>query len=71
MRKAGYVLSMSEKRNAYRISFEKPDGERSLRRLRRKWEDNIKMALRYILWGGMDWIHLAEDGDQWGHLYTQ
>jgi hypothetical protein len=29
--------------------------------------DNIKMDLR-LLWGGMDWIDLAEDGDQWRAL---
>jgi hypothetical protein len=26
-------------------------------------EDNIKMDLREIGWGGMDWIHLAQDRD--------
>jgi hypothetical protein len=26
--------------------------------------DNIKMDLREIGWGGMDWIQLAEDRDQ-------
>jgi hypothetical protein len=24
--------------------------------------------LREIGWGGMDWIHLAQDGDQWRSL---
>jgi hypothetical protein len=28
-------------------------------------EDNIKINLREIGWGGMDWIHLAQDRDQW------
>jgi hypothetical protein len=27
--------------------------------------DNIKMDVREIGWGGMDWIDLAEDWDQW------
>jgi hypothetical protein len=26
--------------------------------------DNIKMDLREIGWGGMDWIHLAQDRGQ-------
>jgi hypothetical protein len=30
--------------------------------------DNIKMDLRDIGWGGMDWIDLAEDRDQWRAL---
>jgi hypothetical protein len=25
----------------------------------RRWEDNVKMDLREIGWGGMDWIDLA------------
>jgi hypothetical protein len=35
------------------------------RKIRRKWEDNIKMDLRGIGCGGMDWIDLAQDRDQW------
>jgi hypothetical protein len=35
---------------------------------RRRWEDNIKMYLREIGWGGMNWIDLAEDRDQWRAL---
>jgi hypothetical protein len=34
----------------------------------RSWEDNIKMDLRGIEWDGMDWIDLAEEGDQWRAL---
>jgi hypothetical protein len=29
---------------------------------------NIKTDLRQIGWGGMDWIDLAEDRDQWRAL---
>jgi hypothetical protein len=39
--------------------------ESSLKRRRRRWEDNIKMYLRVIEWGSMDWIELAQDRDQW------
>jgi hypothetical protein len=47
---------------------------RKLRRLRtsgrprQRWVDNIKMYLREIWWGGMDFIDLAEDRDQWRAL---
>jgi hypothetical protein len=51
--------------NAYRIMVGKPEGKRPLRRQRRKWADNIKMDLRGVGWGGMDWIHLDQDRDQW------
>jgi hypothetical protein len=40
--------------NAYGILVEKPEGERRLGRHRHRWEDNIKMYLGEIEWGGMD-----------------
>jgi hypothetical protein len=27
--------------------------------------DNIKIDLREIGWGGVDWVDLAQDSDQW------
>jgi hypothetical protein len=68
MRWAGYVTRMGAKRNAYRILVGKPEGKRPLGRPRYRWEDNIKMDLRGIGWGGMRWIDLAQDRDQWGAL---
>jgi hypothetical protein len=43
----------------------KLEGKRPLGRRRRKWVDNIKIDPREIEWRGMDWIHLAQDRDQW------
>jgi hypothetical protein len=45
-----------EKRKAYRILVGKSEGKRSLGRPRRRWVDNIKMVLRVIECGGMDWV---------------
>jgi hypothetical protein len=59
---------MGEKRKAYRILVGKPEGKRPLRRPRHRWEDNIRIDLREIGWGGMDWIDLAQDRDQWRAL---
>jgi hypothetical protein len=56
---------MGTKKNAYRLLMVKPEGRRPLRRLRRRWVVNIKLDLCEIGWGGMDWINLAHDGDQW------
>jgi hypothetical protein len=50
-----------EKRNAYRISMGKPQGKRPLGTPRCMCEDNIKMNVREIRWGGMDWIILIKE----------
>jgi hypothetical protein len=54
-----------EKRHAYRILVVKPEGKTPLERPRVRWVDNIKMDLRETEWGGMGWIDLAQDRDQW------
>jgi hypothetical protein len=41
------------------------EGERPLIRPRRRWEDNTKIDLRKIVFGGMGCINLAQDRDQW------
>jgi hypothetical protein len=46
----------------------RPEGRRPLGRPRRRWEDNIKMDLREIGFGDVDWIHLAQDRDRWRAL---
>jgi hypothetical protein len=56
------------KKNAYRILVGKPEGKRPLGRPRDRWKDNIIMDLTDIGWGGMDWIDLAQDRDQWRTL---
>jgi hypothetical protein len=38
----------------------KPEGKRPVRRPGHRWEDNIKMFLGEIAWGGMDWIDPAQ-----------
>jgi hypothetical protein len=63
-----YAARMGEKRNAYRIWARKPEGKRPLGKPRCRWVDNIKMGLRWINLGGMDWIDLDEDRNQWRAL---
>jgi hypothetical protein len=65
MRWAGNVACMGEKRNAYRLLVGKPEGKRPLGRPRRRWVDNIRMDLREVGWGDVDWIGLAQDRNRW------
>jgi hypothetical protein len=65
---AWHVARMGELRNAYRVFMGNPEGKRPLRRLGLRWDDNIMMDLREIGWGGMDWIRLAQDRNQWRAL---
>jgi hypothetical protein len=51
LRWAGKVACIGERRGAYRVSVEKPEGRRVLRRSRCRWEDNINMDLREVGWG--------------------
>jgi hypothetical protein len=37
-------------------------------RLRRRWEDNIKMGLQEVGRGRGDWMELAQDRDRWRAL---
>jgi hypothetical protein len=43
----------------------KPQEKRPLGRPRHKWEDGIRMDLREIGLGGVNWIRLAQDRDGW------
>jgi hypothetical protein len=51
--------------NAYRVLVRKSERKRTLRRPRCGWEDNFKIYLREIGWGGMEWIDVAQNRDQW------
>jgi hypothetical protein len=68
IKSAGHIARMGEKRNAYKILVGKPEGKGPLRRHRRRRENNIKMYLREIGLGNMDWIDLGQNMDQWKAL---
>jgi len=69
MRWVGHVGSMGERRGAYRFLVGKPEGKRKLVRPMHRWEDNIKMDLDEVGWGGtwtgLIWFRIGTDG---GHL---
>ena len=58
-------MRMGERRVLYRVLVGKPEGKRVLGRLRRRWEDNIKMEFQEVGCRGVDWIELAQDRDRW------
>jgi hypothetical protein len=63
------VARMGAVRGVYNILVGRPEGQ--LGRPRRRWEDNIKMELREIGFGDVDWFHLAQDGGRWQLLRTR
>jgi hypothetical protein len=65
IRWAGHVSRMGEERKVYKVLVEKPKGKRSLGRPRRRSEDGIRMDLREIGLGGVDWIRLSQDRYRW------
>jgi hypothetical protein len=46
----------------------KSERKRPLGRPRRRWNDIIVIDVREIGWGGIDWIDLSQDRDQWRAL---
>jgi hypothetical protein len=70
MRWAGHVASTGEERRVHRVLVGKPERKRPLGRLRRRWEDNIKMDLQEVEGDCGDWMELAKDRDGWRALVS-
>jgi hypothetical protein len=59
---------MVDGRGVYRVLVGKSQGKGPLGRLRRRWEDNIKMDLQEVgcgVWTELVWIRIGKCG---GHL---
>jgi hypothetical protein len=65
MSRARHVVRVGEMRNAYKNLAGKPERKKPLGRPRHRWEDNIRVNPTEIGWEGLNWIHLAQDKDQW------
>jgi hypothetical protein len=65
MRWAEYVAGTGGMRNAYNILVGKAEGKRPTGRHRNRRRNYIRMDRAEIGWEGMDWMHLAQDRDQW------
>jgi len=70
MRWARHVARRGEERRVYRVLVGKPEGRRPLGSPRRRWVDNIRMALQEVGCGYMEWIGLALDRVSWRTLVS-
>jgi hypothetical protein len=52
---------MGKIRDMYTISVGKPKWKRPFGKPRHRWEDNIKIYLRETVFGGVDYIHIAQE----------
>jgi hypothetical protein len=52
-------------KGSYKVFVGRPAGNRPLGRPVCRWKDNIKMDLQGGGLGGMDWLYLVEDRDNW------
>jgi hypothetical protein len=71
IRWAGHVACRGEYRNLYKVLVGKPEGKGPLEIPRRRWEGGIRMDLREIGWGSLDWIQLAQDRYRWRALVNK
>jgi hypothetical protein len=56
---------MGDNRNAFKIMVGELEGKRPLGRPRHRWVGSVKTDLVEIEWGGLVWIDLSQDRDQW------
>jgi len=68
MRWEGHVARMEDTRGVYSVLVGKPEGKRTLGRIRSRRESSIKMDLQEVGCWGIDWIELAHDRDRWRAL---
>jgi hypothetical protein len=62
---------MGEGRVVYRVLVGKAEGRRPLGRPRRRWEDNIRIDLRDVGCGCVDWMELSQNKDRWHALVSE
>jgi hypothetical protein len=59
---------MGERRGVFQVLVRKSEGKRPLGRDRPRWEDKIKVDLKEVGCGSMEWIKLAKIGRGGGLL---
>jgi hypothetical protein len=56
----GTCSTHGDMRNAYKILVGEPEVKWPVGRLRHRWEDNIRMDLREIVWQVVEWMLMAQ-----------
>jgi len=56
---------MGERRDEHVVLLRSPDGTKQLGIPRRRWENNIRMGVHEVGFGGMDLNNLALNRDRW------
>jgi len=62
------VARIGNLRGAHRSLVGRPEGNKSFGRPMRRWEENIKINLKEVGWGGMKRVDLTQDRDRWRAL---
>jgi len=60
---SGACSMYGERTGVYKVLVGILEGKRPLGRPMRRWEDNVKIDLQEMRYGGLDWIELAQDRD--------
>ena len=60
----------NEMGEACRVLVGRPEEKRPIGRPKRRRMDKIKMGLKEVRRGGIDWIYMAQDRDRWHALVS-
>jgi len=58
---AEHVVYMQDSKGSYKFLVGRPDRKKSLGKPWHKWQDDIKICLQEVGWGGVDRVDLAQD----------
>lgn len=60
----GHVACMGKKGTEYRVLVEKSEGKNALQRPKHRWEENIKIGLKFIecVWSTFIWLSILTSG---------
>ena len=59
------MACMGDRRYVYSLLVGSLEGMKPVGRSWHRWEDNSRMDLQEVGWGGMDWMNLVQDRDSW------